>query len=174
MPANERNDISEIVNILNLYAVAVDTLQWDIFDQVFTPDVHLEYPRSEWNDLETFKKDFHAAHLPYDTTQHMVMNHMVKVNGDKANAMSYVNARIIRAVPNVGGGNFWEIGAWYDDELVRTPKGWRIKRRACRSNWTDGDVQVTETTGAPRRHQMDILRKEAVAGKISFINAVLG
>ena len=57
-----------------------------------------------------------AAHLPYDTTQHFVMNHMVKVNRDTANAMSYVDARLIRSIPNSGGRNFYEFGGWYDDE----------------------------------------------------------
>jgi hypothetical protein len=170
MSTNERNDVSEIVNVLNIYALAVDTLKWDLLNEVFLPDVHLEYPSGAvWDDLEKFKQDFHAAHLPFDTTQHFVMNHMVKVNGDMANAMSYVDARLIRSVPHAGTGNFYEFGGWYDDDLVRTPKGWRIKARRCRGNWTDGNVGVLP--GAGGRHVMDVLRKGAASGDIAFITA---
>jgi hypothetical protein len=167
------NDISEIVNVLNLYAIAVDTLQWDLFDRVFTPDARLDYLSRVWDDLTEFKKHFAAVHAPLDSSQHMVTNHQVVVNGDRANALSYARARLIRSMPE-GGGNQWEIGAWYDDVLVRTPRGWRIKSRTCRGNWWDGNIRVSETTSGSARQEMTLLRRAAAAGEISHLDAVRG
>ena len=33
------DDKAEIIEIINLYAFALDTHQWDLFDRVFTEDV---------------------------------------------------------------------------------------------------------------------------------------
>jgi hypothetical protein len=161
------NDMAEIVNLLNIYALAVDALQWDLLDRVFTPDVRLKYPSgTAWNDLESFKKDFHAAHAPMVTTQHMITNHQVVVNGDQANALSYARARIIRNMPQ-GAGNWWEVGAWYDDVLVRTPAGWRIKSRDCRANWWEGNIQVSNPA-----MDMIFLKQAAASGEMAYLKAL--
>jgi hypothetical protein len=169
------SDRDDIVNLLNLYALAIDTRQWDFFDLVFTADVQLVFPGSggEWNELALFKKHFAAAHEPFDTSQHFITNHQVMVKGDKANAISYVFCRHVRNIPT-GGGNYWEMGGWYDDVLVRTTAGWRIKRRACNVNWWDGNMAVTETSGVANRYPANIFHREAAAGHIAYLDAVRG
>jgi hypothetical protein len=163
------NDFAEIVNLLNVYAIAVDGLQWDVLDKVFTPDVKLQYPSgAAWTDLATFKKDFHAAHAPMITTQHVITNHQVVFNGDHANALSYARARIIRAMPR-GEGQWWEVGAWYDDVLVRTPAGWRISSRVCRANWWDGNIQVANPA-----MKMIFFKEAAASGDFAYIKALNG
>ena len=62
---------------------------------------------------------------------------------------------------------------WYDDELVRTGSGWRIKRRVCRLlSWT-GNPAVPE----PNRDQSpdmktNTLRQFGQAGKLEFLKAI--
>ena len=164
------NDIHEIVNLLNLYAFAVDALQWDLFDQVFTPDVQLDYPNGRWSDLRSFKEDFAVAHAQLHTTQHMVTNHQVKFAADHANALSYARARLVRTAPEAGGG-FFEFGGWYDDILVRTPLGWRIKNRKCRGNWLDGNPTAI-SPGV--RDNLTTIRRAAADGAIAYFEAVKG
>ena len=101
------DDVCEIINGLNLYAFAVDTLQWDLFDKVFTPDVKADYLGHGWTDLESWKHDFDVQHRALHTSQHTVTNHQVVVDGDRATATSYAHARLIREDPE-GGDNFWE------------------------------------------------------------------
>jgi hypothetical protein len=167
------NDHNQIVNVLNLYAFAVDTLCWDLFDRVFTPDIQADYyPGSKISGLETMKKEFALAHTDLDASQHTVGNHQVIVNGDRANALSYVIARLIRNVPE-GGGSHWDFGGWYDDCLIRTGSGWRIQQRVCRGNWWEGNPRVAEVVpGAVFRPDVTLLRRYAQAGESAYLKAV--
>jgi hypothetical protein len=101
-----------------------------------------------------------------------VSNHQVSVDGDRASAFSYVVARLIRYMPE-GGGTFLNSGGWYDDTLVRTPGGWRIKKRICRSSWFEGNPRVLETMpGAKFKPDGASLRREADAGALSYLKAL--
>jgi SnoaL-like domain len=160
-------DQSAIISILNLYAIAMDAQRWDLFDSIFTRDVDLEYPGVRWHDLATFKTDFAKAHEGFDATQHAMANHLVDCAGVTATAFSYCFWRLIRK--GTVGGDFLEGTAWYDDALVHTPAGWRIKSRTCRILWTDGNPAATGTShGMP----WNALRKEAAEGKINYLRAV--
>src|SRR5579864_7518594 len=124
-------DLPAIVNLINLYGLAMDTQRWDLFDRIFTPDVEVDFgPGSQWTDRAAFKSDFAAYHAPFDSTQHAMANHVVEVAGDTAQAFTYGFWRLIRR--GMEGGDFWEGTGWYEDALVRTGEGWRIKRRVCR------------------------------------------
>jgi hypothetical protein len=61
-------------------------------------------------------------------TYHRLSNFVIAVDGDRATARSYVHA-VLQAVPD-DGASWVEAVGHYDDELVRTPDGWRIARRA--------------------------------------------
>jgi hypothetical protein len=167
-----REDIGEIINVVNLYALAVDTLQFDLFDQVFTPDATVNFPKFTLTGIAPIKARFAESHAPLETTQHFISNHMVVVKRDEANAISYSRVRFVRNMLD-GGGNWWETGGWYDDHLVRTPAGWLIDKRVCRTNWWDGNPRVAETmpTGPPRQGPA-MLRKVAAAGEIAYVDAV--
>jgi hypothetical protein len=167
------SDTVEIINLLNLYGLAVDTLQWDLFDLIFAPDADVRYPGgSHYKDLETLKQSFERAHRPLDSSQHMVTNHVVTVDRDRAHALSYARARLIRGGAD-GGVNWWEIGAWYDDGLARTAAGWRIVRRRCLANWWDGNPQVQQFGDGPTaRLGVQRLRGEAALDRIEFIQAL--
>jgi hypothetical protein len=165
-------DIAQIINLINLYAVAVDTRHWDLFDQVFTEDAHTDFGGSaSWKDLISLKRDFETIHRPFEATLHVTTNHQVVVNSDQANCLSYVHGRFIREVSE--GGSMFESAGWYDDLLVRTPGGWRIKRRSCRTVWSGGNPAVLQTMpGVSGEARRDSLSREAAAGRIAHLNAL--
>ena len=79
------------------------------------------------------------------------------------------------------GGNMWESTCWYDDQLVRTPEGWRIKTRICRVLWWGGNARVRETIPGmsleqAEMHQVELntLRRDANAGKLGYLTAIGG
>ncbi|MFD2403186.1 nuclear transport factor 2 family protein [Novosphingobium soli] len=75
-------DREDIVDLLNLYGFAMDTRRWDLFDRIFTPEVAADYgPTSSWTGRERFKADFGAFHELFDATQHVMTNHLVRVEG---------------------------------------------------------------------------------------------
>jgi hypothetical protein len=163
------SDIPAIVNVINLYPIAVDTLRWQLFDQVFTPDVMADFGGAAvWHDLASLKQAFEMIHQPFNATQHVTTNHQVVVHGERASCLSYVHGRFIRPVPE--GGNMFESSGWYDDQLVRTPDGWRISRRVCRMLWWGGNPAVLETMPGVKVEQvLDTLRAEADAERIAHL-----
>ena len=165
-------DALEVLGVVNLYALMVDSQQWDLFDQVFCPDVMADFGGGAvWNDRETFKRDFVAVHTPFEATQHVTTNHVIRVDGDRAHCVSYVHGRFIRTVE---GGNLFESTGWYDDLLIKTGDGWRIKERVCRSVWASGNSRVMETlpgiSGEPALHS---LKDEAAAGAVKLVGALM-
>jgi hypothetical protein len=165
-------DAQSIIGLINLYGFAVDTQRWDLFDRIFTPDVDADFSESaHWHDLAKFKSDFAVFHDPFDSTQHAMMSHLVNVSGDVAQAFTYGTWRLIRK--GLEGGDFWEGTGWYDDEVVRLPAGWRIKRRTCRIVWWGGNPLVQEAIPGVRFELRSMsLRREGTAGTVGFLNAI--
>ena len=166
-------DIAEIVNVVNLYPIAVDGLQMDLFDRVFTSDAEVDFGgQAVWNEREALKAAFVAIHSPFKATQHATRGHHVQVDGDSATCLSYVHGRFVREVPE--GGDMFESTGWYDDALVRTADGWRIAKRKCRMMWWGGNPAVLQTApGVNVEHVLDALSVEGKAGRVGHISALL-
>ncbi len=167
------HDKAAIIEVLNLYAFALDARQWDLFDLAFTEDVFADFgpAGASWRGLAEFKRSFGEFHATLDNHQHTMMGHLVTVDGDKANAFSWGNWLLIR--DSAKDGPAWLGTGWYDDALVRTDKGWRIKHRVCRlTSWT-GNPSVPQPK---EEHQPDMkmnsLWQFADDGKINFLNAL--
>ncbi len=165
-------DIVDIIQVINLYGFAVDSQRWDLFDRIFTEDCEADYSvTAHWTDLASFKRDFAVFHDPFDTTQHVMSNHLVEVDGDTAQAFTYGSWRLVRKA--VDGNPLWDGTGWYEDDLVRTAAGWRIKLRTCRIVWWTGDPFVNETIpGVKFELNTTVLRREGEAGKCRFLNAI--
>ena len=165
-------DKRAIIELLNLYGLAVDSQRWALFDRVFTRDVIADFsPSAQWRDLAGFKADFAAFHLPFDITQHAMTSHLVHVDGDSAQSLTYGSWRLVRHAAE--GGPLWDGTGWYDDALVRTSAGWRIRHRVCRISWWTGNPRVNETIPGVR-FELDttVLRHEAEAGRVAYLKAI--
>jgi hypothetical protein len=167
-------EIAAIVNVINLYAVAVDTQEWDLFDRVFTEDASTDFGgAAAFSGLATIKQVFSVIHEPFSATMHVTTNHQVNMSGNTASCLSYVHGRFIREVPE--GGNMFESTGWYDDLLVRMDGGWRIRQRSCRTVWWGGNPAVLQTT--PDVHvepELNSLRADARAGKLAHLRRLTG
>jgi hypothetical protein len=128
----------EIDDLLTRYATAIDGRDWDLLDTVFTPDAHLDYRgaggiHGPYPEVRAWL----AEVLPmFDVTQHLVLNRVVVVEGDTARARSaFSNPNRITVD---GAARLFTVGGYYHDELVRTPDGWRIRRRMEETSWWEG------------------------------------
>lgn len=166
------HDTQAIIQQINLYGLAMDTQRWDLFDRIFTPDVEADFGEpSHWRDLARFKADFAAFHAGFDSTQHLMSNHLVNVEGDQAQAFTYGTWRLIRR--GLEGGDLWEGSGWYDDELVRRDGRWLIRRRTCRVVWWGGNPLVQETTPEIKFNlRSSVLRAEGQAGRVRYLNSI--
>jgi hypothetical protein len=170
--------IAEIVNLINFYPIAVDSQQWQLFDQIFYENIEADFGGpARWQGLEPLKQAFAAIHAPFASTQHATRGHHVALDGkDAATCLSYVHGRFIRDVRGEAGGgdNMFESIGWYDDALVRTAAGWRIARRSCRIQWWGGNPAVLQTAPDVHiEHVLNSLRDEAQAGRIGHFQALV-
>ena len=167
------DDTTAIIQVINLYGLALDAHAWDLMDEVFTPDVLTELgpAGAVWEGVEKLKYAFKDFHETLDNHRHTMMGHVVHVEGDRAYAFTYGDWLLVREAAE--GGPAWTGSGWYDDELVRTEHGWRISRRVCRLiSWT-GNPLVPEP--AFEQHPVMTtfsLRKDKEAGLVTFLQKI--
>ena len=122
----EREDRQDISDLLVRYATGIDRRDWALFRTVFTDDCELDYGEiGVWNGIDAVTDFMEQVHAMAGHTMHRMSNQVITVDGDTAEARTYVDA-LIMAGDNKSGVN--GIG-FYDDEIVRTADGWRIARR---------------------------------------------
>ncbi len=134
-------DRAEISELLARYATALDSREWDLLEQVFTADARCDYgPLGTPRGVPEIVALVRGTIGDLDATQHLLANVVVGVDGDAATADCYLLAQHVRL--GEPGGEHYEIGARYHDELVRTPAGWRIAHRTLHRSWHRGNRDV--------------------------------
>jgi uncharacterized protein (TIGR02246 family) len=122
----ERDDRQEIADVLLRYATGIDRRDWELFRTVFTDDCQLDYGEiGAWQGVDAFTEFMQQVHAAAGHTLHRLTNQVIRVDGDRAQARTYVDA-LIMVGDNTSGVN--GIG-YYDDDLVLTDAGWRIAGR---------------------------------------------
>lgn len=122
----DRQDISDL---LVRYATGIDRRDWPLFRTVFTDDCQLDYGEiGSWSGVDAVTDFMEKVHAMAGHTLHRLSNQAVAIDGDNAVARTYVDALIMSADDQSGGQGVNGIG-FYDDEIVRTPEGWRIASR---------------------------------------------
>jgi ketosteroid isomerase-like protein len=122
------SDRIEIDDLVTAYTRAVDTLDWERFDSVFTPDATIDYTASGGiRGTRDEVRDWLAQTLPmFSRMQHYVAQKEVALDGDSAQVRVYLLNPMQIAQPD---GSMWQmdVGGYYVHQLVRTPEGWRSR-----------------------------------------------
>lgn len=125
------DDHNSLAQQLYLYALAIDTRQWDLFDNIFTDDVTADYGAPFlFSGLASFKAGARAAWGAFDASQHSITNVAIRIQGDTAKTLAHGNWHIVRT--GLEGGDTWLGRGWYDDSFVRSGGRWLIRNRNCR------------------------------------------
>ena len=126
----ELSDRIEINDLLIRYTKAIDQKDWKLLDTVFTPDAEVDYVSSGGikGSYAEARAWLEKALAPFPITLHYVTNSEVTLAGDRASARTAVYNPMFSKNAD-GSLHHFAVGAWYVDELVRTPAGWRIARR---------------------------------------------
>jgi 3-phenylpropionate/cinnamic acid dioxygenase small subunit len=123
---SEREDRQDITDVLLRYATGIDRRDWPLFRTVFADDCELDYGEvGSWKGVDAVTEFMQQAHAMAGHTMHRLTNQVITVDGDTAEARTYVDALIMLG-DNTSGVN---AAGFYDDELVRTDDGWRVTRR---------------------------------------------
>jgi hypothetical protein len=135
-------DYIEIRQLVNRYAFALDTGSNNGYDyaDLFAADGEVIRPYAKGREqLATLAR---GPRLGPDNTEHYIMNHVIEPTPDGAIGKAYViefNWDIAPA-PATGPANGWDLvgrkagelaraGGHYEDVYVKTPAGWRFKKR---------------------------------------------
>ena len=136
-------DRLQIMELQSAYAWAIDGRAADEFAHVFTADVdanYIEFVRlTGVNGVARWMEAFHA---PFDSSQHLISNHWLRVDGSRVIYRSYVQVRLM--LSGYPGGEMLSSGAYYLDRVARTDSGWRISAREVRNMWRTGNRELIE------------------------------
>ncbi len=141
-------DRAEISDAQSRYATGLDFRDWVCFRSCFDDEIEVDFssvfgsggPRKVSADRWTESAPRTVSGL--QATQHMITNHVITVDGDKALCIAYVQAQ--HYLPNDKGGSTQTMGGYYTNHFVRTAKGWRISKCKLTLTWNEGNWHVFE------------------------------
>lgn len=138
-------DVVAIQQLLYKYVIAVDSRQPELLLDCFTEDARIELAGAPFASPKDFVSNTGGVLAGFDATQHDISAPLVQVEGDVAFSRCYFTAQHVRndLVPEA----FLLVGGTYDDELVRSEKGWRITQRIGTPSWMDGNPEVLNIRG---------------------------
>lgn len=119
-------DRADITEVLLRYATGIDRRDWATFRTAFTADCVLDYGEiGSFTGVEAVTEFMDRSHAMAGHTMHRLSNIVIALDGDRASARTYVDGLIL------GPDNASGVSAvgFYDDDLIRTDRGWRIARR---------------------------------------------
>jgi hypothetical protein len=134
-------DRAEIERLASLVAWGND-VDPEYYDQCMCDDVEIVYSFAEWRGLEEHKRRCREYRSVFTFTQHLLANPLIEVDGDSATAKYYVFAS--HGWKATGGKDIIYAGAIYTHDLVRTAKGWLIKRHHCETLWYDDPKELMQ------------------------------
>ncbi|KAA8886169.1 nuclear transport factor 2 family protein [Nocardia colli] len=126
----EISDRLEIQDLMVRYSHAVDTRQWELLDDIFTVDAHIDYSAmgGAAGDVAATKK-FLAAMLPnFPAFQHLISNSSITLDGDTATGRTMCHNPMLLSGGD-GPPSLMLCGLWYLDTFARVDGQWRIARR---------------------------------------------
>ncbi len=134
-----QNDCREIEAVIIRYASALDKKQYERLSEVFTPDGTANYiGLAECKGLDSVIKLVSGVLDQCGSTQHLLGNIQIEVQGDRATAICYLQAI------HVGLGDYsdqvFTVWGEYKDQLVKTAAGWRISYLELSPLHAEGDI----------------------------------
>jgi 3-phenylpropionate/cinnamic acid dioxygenase small subunit len=139
-------DVRAIEAVYVRYCEIVDAKTFDAMDEVFTADATGDYtqalgPGVISPDRASLIASMHAnlgAGSLCGATHHNVGNFRITLAGDTARALVNYHA-VHRGVGRLQGA-LYTMWGHYDDDLVRTPAGWRVAARRYFCSLSEGPV----------------------------------
>ena len=122
----DREDRHDIGELLLRYATGIDRRDWALLRSVFTADCTLDYGAiGHWDGVDAVVEFMRQAHAAAGHTLHRITNPVITLHGDRAETRCYVEG-LVMVADNTSGVN---ATGYYDDDIIRTDDGWRIRRR---------------------------------------------
>ena len=136
-------DRAAITELIHCYATGADNRDWKLFRSIFTDEIEVwlgsvpaeEAPLKRVS-ADTFAERASRVLGRFAVTQHVLSNHRITVQGDKATCIVYLQARHFPR-PEEADQKVWDIGGYYTHHLTRTAEGWKIARYTLTVTWSE-------------------------------------
>ena len=153
-------DRAEISDLVNRYATGLDTHDWPLLRSIFTDEIDIDmssiHLRPTHVTADEWVESARILFAGFDATQHLSANHVHDVRGDEATCTSYMRAE--HFVINDEGENYYTMGGYYVDELVRTADGWKIRSVNLAVTWNRGNRNVLNLAARRGRERLGLPR----------------
>jgi len=128
-------DRAEITDTSLRYATGIDSRNREIYRSCFTDDLEIDFSSMGMEGPKTVPADDWVDQAfslvsAFQSTQHMITNHVITIEGDEATCVAYLQAQ------HFNPDNMLTVGGYYTNRLVRTPEGWKISKLKLTSTWT--------------------------------------
>lgn len=139
-------DRTDVLDVVARCAISMDTRDWAAVASCFTEDAEIHFGGRVGTVVghtavaEALRRTLDNL----DSSQHLLTSPVVRLNGDTATHVGYLQAAHRR------GTEIYTIGARYDDTLRRTPTGWRLSGRVVTRIWKTGDPAVIRPETGPK------------------------
>jgi len=141
----ELADQAGICRTLYQFAAGIDMRDWDLYRSVFTEEIDVDYSSYRAGSAARMKADAWVARARalftgLEASQHCLYNPLIDIDADNAACVIYVQAEHFLA--NDLGDNWFTLGGYYTDRLVRTGGGWKIAAKKLTVTWNRGNRHV--------------------------------
>jgi hypothetical protein len=127
-------DRMDITDTSLRYATGVDFRDRDIYLSCFTEEIEVDMSSMGMGPpmnmtAEAWVDQALSLVSGFQSTQHIITNHVITIEGDEATCVAYVQAQ------HFNPGGLYTVGGYYSNRLVRTSDGWRISKLKLVSTW---------------------------------------
>jgi SnoaL-like domain len=124
------------------YTTVCDRRAWDRIGEVFAADAGGNYGGWKLRSRDGFEQMLRQHLDGAGATQHLIGNHVVAIDGDRASAQCSVHAFHVGVAGSARAGETYTVIGMYDDTLMRTADGWRITHRILTVDAEVGDREI--------------------------------
>ena len=137
-------DRSQLSDLMNRYALGLDTRNWELWRSCFVDDLEADFT-SIWPGLvvhgaDEWVKQGSSLIEGLDATQHIITNHAHEISGDRAKTVAYLHAQHV--FKNDLGADHNVLAGYYEFHSVRSEDGWRIQKYGLTVTWATGNGAV--------------------------------
>jgi ketosteroid isomerase-like protein len=131
-------DRAEIIDAVNIIGMGADLRDWKACRTAFADKVLTDYTSLNGGTPNTVAADTLVAgwadffSKTFKASQHMITNHSVIVNGDKATCTSHFRAHHVYL--DGESGKTWILGGFYNHGLTRINDRWKVTQM--KMTWT--------------------------------------
>lgn len=135
-------DRADITDTIHKYATGIDLRDWPTYRSIFADEVEFDFSSFEGQPPSTMKADDWVVQVRsvlsgFDATQHVLTNHVIDIDGDRATTSVYMKAEHFLA--NDKGDNSIALGGYYSHVLHRDSAGWKIVKCKLTVTWNRGN-----------------------------------